>query len=134
MVNKVPREVPWPKPDCGPSCFGLGTSLGTTFTMIPPRLFHTLSHYTLHTTHYTPKSTVHTYTCIHAASPVYPSLYPGNLLELLGLLLPALAMLLRGKDFLGQLRKVLALGQEKPLGPLLIGSVISGVYKLGQFQ
>ena len=88
----------------------------------------------LHTKHHSPKSTVHTYTCIHAASPVYPSLYPGNLLELLGLLLPALAMLLRGKDFLGQLRKVLALGQEKPLGPLLIGSVISGVYKLGQFQ
>ena len=28
----------------GPSVFGLGTSLGTPLTMIPPRLFHTLSH------------------------------------------------------------------------------------------
>ena len=28
---------------CGPFGFGLGTSLGTPFTMIPPRLFHTLS-------------------------------------------------------------------------------------------
>ena len=25
---------------CGPSVFGLGTSQGTPFTMIPPRLFH----------------------------------------------------------------------------------------------
>ena len=31
---------------CGPSGFGLGTSLGTTFTMIPPRLFQIMSHYT----------------------------------------------------------------------------------------
>ena len=30
---------------CGPSGFGLGTSLGTTFTMIPPRLFQIMSHY-----------------------------------------------------------------------------------------
>ena len=29
---------------CGPSSFGLGTSLGTTFTMIPPRLFQIMSH------------------------------------------------------------------------------------------
>ena len=28
---------------CGPSVFGLGTSHGTPFTIIPPRLFHTLS-------------------------------------------------------------------------------------------
>ena len=28
---------------CGPSSFGLGTSLGTTFTMIPPRLFQIMS-------------------------------------------------------------------------------------------
>ena len=28
----------------GPSGFGLGTSLGTTFTMIPPRLFQIMSH------------------------------------------------------------------------------------------
>ena len=28
---------------CGPSGFGLGTSLGTTFTMIPPRLFQIMS-------------------------------------------------------------------------------------------
>ena len=32
---------------CGPSGFGLGTSLGTTFTMIPSRLFQIMSHYTL---------------------------------------------------------------------------------------
>ena len=31
---------------CGPSGLGLGTSLGTTFTMIPPRLFQIMSHYT----------------------------------------------------------------------------------------
>ena len=31
---------------CGPSGFGLGTSLGTPFTMIPPRLFQIMSHYT----------------------------------------------------------------------------------------
>ena len=31
---------------CGPSGFGLGTSLGTQFTMIPPRLFQIMSHYT----------------------------------------------------------------------------------------
>ena len=29
---------------CGPSGFGLGTSLGTTFTMVPPRLFQIMSH------------------------------------------------------------------------------------------
>ena len=29
---------------CGPTGFGLGTSLGTPFTMIPPRIFHRLSH------------------------------------------------------------------------------------------
>ena len=29
--------------DCGPSGFGLGTSLGKTFTMIPPRLFQIMS-------------------------------------------------------------------------------------------
>ena len=31
---------------CGPSGFGLGTSRGTTFTMIPPRLFQIMSQYT----------------------------------------------------------------------------------------
>ena len=30
---------------CGPSGFGLGTSLGTPFTMIPPRLFKIMSHW-----------------------------------------------------------------------------------------
>ena len=46
MVNVVPREVPRPKPSGpgAPSGFGLGTSLGTTFTMIPPRLFQIMSH------------------------------------------------------------------------------------------
>ena len=41
MVNAVPREVPRPKTlgACGTLGFGLGTSLGTPFTMIPPRLF-----------------------------------------------------------------------------------------------
>ena len=31
---------------CGPSGFGLVTSLGTPFTMIPPRLFQIMSHST----------------------------------------------------------------------------------------
>ena len=30
---------------CGPSGFGLGTSLGTTFTMVPPQLFQIMSQY-----------------------------------------------------------------------------------------
>ena len=30
---------------CGPSGFGLETSLGTTFTMIHPRLFQIMSHF-----------------------------------------------------------------------------------------
>ena len=45
MVNGVPWEVLGQKTlrACGPSVFGLGTSLGTPFTIIPPRLFHTIS-------------------------------------------------------------------------------------------
>ena len=45
MVNGVPREVPRPKPKGpqAPRLFGHGTSRGTPFTMIPPRLFHTFS-------------------------------------------------------------------------------------------
>ena len=45
MVNGVPWEVLRPKTlrTCGPSGLGMGTSLGTPFTMTPPRLFHTLS-------------------------------------------------------------------------------------------
>ena len=41
MVNGVPREVPRPKPEGpqAPRVFGLGTSRGTTFTMLPPRFF-----------------------------------------------------------------------------------------------
>ena len=31
---------------CGPLGFGLGTSLGTPFTMIPPRFFQKMFHYT----------------------------------------------------------------------------------------
>ena len=45
VVNGVPREVSRPKPG-GPQApwvFGRGTSQGTTFTMIPPRLFHKFS-------------------------------------------------------------------------------------------
>ena len=40
MVNVVPRQVPRIKPTgpAAPRVFGLGTSLGTTFTMIPPRV------------------------------------------------------------------------------------------------
>ena len=37
MVNVVPRKVPRPKKTlraCGPSGFGLGISLGSTFTMV----------------------------------------------------------------------------------------------------
>ena len=56
---------------CGPSGFGLGTSLGTPFTMIPPRLFQIMYHsphstlyilYTLHTAHstYSRQYTLHT--------------------------------------------------------------------------
>ena len=45
MVNGVPREVPRQKPEGpqAPRIFGRGTSRGTPFTMIPPRLFHTFS-------------------------------------------------------------------------------------------
>ena len=41
-----PSESPSPKTvgACGPSGFDLGTSRETPFTMIPPLLFHTLSH------------------------------------------------------------------------------------------
>ena len=45
MVIGVPWEVPRPKPD-GPEAlrvFGRGTSRGTPFTTIHPRLFHTFS-------------------------------------------------------------------------------------------
>ena len=40
MVNEVRQEVPRPKTlgACGPSSFGLGTSLGTPFTIIAFRL------------------------------------------------------------------------------------------------
>ena len=50
MVNVVSREVPAAKTPraCGPSGFGLGTSLGTTFTMMPPRLFQIMSQYRLY--------------------------------------------------------------------------------------
>ena len=37
---------------CSPSGFGLGNSLGTTFTMIPPQLFQIMSHCTEHYTEY----------------------------------------------------------------------------------
>ena len=37
-----------PRPKKGFTGFGLGTSLGTPFTMIPPRLFHTLSQSTVY--------------------------------------------------------------------------------------
>ena len=49
MVNGVPREVPRSKilGACGPSGFGLGTSLRTPFTMIPPWLFHIMSFFRL---------------------------------------------------------------------------------------
>ena len=49
MVNGVPREVPRPKPE-GPQALrvsGRGTSRGTPFTMIPPRLFHIMSFFRL---------------------------------------------------------------------------------------
>ena len=47
MVKWSPSESPVAKTlwACGPSGFGLGTSLGTPFPMIPPRLFHRLSHF-----------------------------------------------------------------------------------------
>ena len=38
---------------CGPSGFGLGTSLGTTFTMIPPRLFQIMSQCEVYSLQYT---------------------------------------------------------------------------------
>ena len=46
-MNGVPQEVRRPKTirACGPSGFGLRTSQGTPFTMIPLRLFHTWSQY-----------------------------------------------------------------------------------------
>ena len=45
VVNGVPREVPRPKPEGpqAPRVFGRGTSRGTAFTTIHPRLFHTFS-------------------------------------------------------------------------------------------
>ena len=43
MMNGVPR--PKNLRACGPSCLGIGTSLGTPFITIPPRVFHTLSCY-----------------------------------------------------------------------------------------
>ena len=44
-MNRVPREVPKPKPEGpqAPRSFGHGTSKGTPLTMIPPRLFHIMS-------------------------------------------------------------------------------------------
>ena len=46
MVNVVPRAVAAKTLGaCGFSSFTLGTSLGTPFTMIPPRLFQIMSHY-----------------------------------------------------------------------------------------
>ena len=45
---------------CGPKGSGLGTSRGTPFTMIPPRLYHTLSHCTVYyTVHYSVHCTAH---------------------------------------------------------------------------
>ena len=44
MVNRVPRKVSRPKPiGAAGQGFGRGTSLGTPFTMIHPRLFHIFS-------------------------------------------------------------------------------------------
>ena len=45
MVNGVPREVPRPKPEGrqAPSVLGRRTVQGTSFTMIPTRLFHIMS-------------------------------------------------------------------------------------------
>ena len=47
MVNGVPQGSPAAKTlgDCGPSGFGLGTSLGPPFTTLPPRLFQIMSHF-----------------------------------------------------------------------------------------
>ena len=46
MAKRSPLECSAAKAlgACAPSGFSLGTSLGTPFTTIPPRLFHTLSH------------------------------------------------------------------------------------------
>ena len=46
MVNGVPRGSPAAKTlrACDPSGFGLGTSLGTPFTTLPPRIFQIMSH------------------------------------------------------------------------------------------
>ena len=43
-MNIVPREFQGQKPEGpqAPRVFGLGTSRGTIFTRIPPRLFHIL--------------------------------------------------------------------------------------------
>ena len=45
MVNGVPLEFPRAKTlgTCGTSDFGLGTSLGTSFTTTPPRFFQIMS-------------------------------------------------------------------------------------------
>ena len=46
MVNGVSRGSPAAKTleACGPSAFGLGTSLGTLFTTLPSQLFQIMSH------------------------------------------------------------------------------------------
>ena len=41
MVNVVPKAKT--RGPAGPEGFGRGTSLGTTFTMVPPRFFHKMS-------------------------------------------------------------------------------------------
>ena len=52
VVNGVTRGSPAAKTlgTCGPYGFGLGTSLGTPFTTLPPWLFQIMSHYTGHCT------------------------------------------------------------------------------------
>merc|ERR1712004_37684 len=56
------------------------------------------------------------------SEPVDLRLHPGNLLQLLSLLVLALARLLLGKHIFGQLREVLALSLKKALGTLLQSS------------
>ena len=48
MVNVVPRVVPRPKPSGPAAPWVLALGLGTTFTMITPRLFQIMSQCTHH--------------------------------------------------------------------------------------
>ena len=70
LVNGVPLGSPAAKTlgACGPSSFGLETSLRTPFTTLPPRLFQIMSH----SAHYT---LMHTVPFNVSFTMIYPRLF-----------------------------------------------------------